>query len=82
MSSFADIAHLKASQAVGFADAPDGIYIATSNTGKLYRMNTAPAAEASFQSQVFDAGLFSRWGRMEADDATAGKFDLYAEAGT
>jgi WD40 repeat protein len=81
VSSFADIAHVKASQAVGFADAPDGIYIATSNTGKLYRMNTAAAAEGSFQSQVFDAGLFSRWGRMETDDATAGKFDLYVRSG-
>ena len=81
VSSFSDIGHLKASQAVGFADAPDGVYIATSNTGKLYRMSTAAAAEGSFQSQVFDAGLFSRWGRMETDDATAGKFDLYVRSG-
>ena len=51
VSSFADIAHLKASQAVGFADAPDGIYIATSNTGKLYRVNTAPALKPAFKAR-------------------------------
>lgn len=80
-NKFADIAHLKASQAVGFAAAPDGLYIATSNLGKLYRMGTAPTAEGSYQSDVYDAGLFSRWGRAEVEEATAGKFDLYARSG-
>ncbi len=79
--NFADISHLKASQAVGFADAPDGLFVATSNIGKLYRISKASAAESSYQSDVFDAGLFSRWGRAETEEATAGKFDLYARSG-
>jgi len=78
---YADIAHLKASQAVGFADAPGGLFVATSNIGKLYRIDKAPAAEATYQSDVFDAALFSRWGRAETEDATPGKFDLYARSG-
>jgi WD40 repeat protein len=78
---FADIGHLKAGQAVGFADAPDGLFVATSNTGKLYRMSTAPAAEGSYLSDVFDAGLFSRWGRAEVEEPGAAQFDLYARSG-
>jgi len=78
---YADIAHLKAGQAAGFADAPGGFYVATSNTGKLYRMNTASAAEGDYLSDVFDAGLFSRWGRAEVEEATPAKFDLYARSG-
>ncbi len=35
---FADIAHLEASQATGFASAADGFYVGTSNGGKLFHL--------------------------------------------
>jgi hypothetical protein len=78
--SYADIAHLEASQATGFADTSQGLYISTANTGKIYLMGHAPAAESSYQSQVFDAGVFSQWGRAEVD-SNAANYELYGRAG-
>ena len=80
--SFADVGHVEASQATGFADAPTGLYLGTSNTGKLYTLapnQPKDHAEATYTSSVYDAGLLSRWGRAEVDaDAT---YDLFARSG-
>lgn len=78
--TFADIAHLEASQATGFADSSRGTYIATANTGKLYLLSHGDAPEGTYSSDVFDAGVFSQWGRPEVS-GTSGDFDLYARAG-
>jgi WD40 repeat protein len=78
--SYADIAHLEASQATGFADSPRGLYIGTANTGKVYRLSHEAAAEGSYTSDVFDAGVFSQWGRSEIGSDVK-NFDLYARAG-
>jgi WD40 repeat protein len=77
---YADIAHLEASQATGFADCARGTYIGTANTGKVYLMSHGDAAEGAYFSDVFDAGVFSQWGRAEVSE-TASSFDLYARVG-
>jgi WD40 repeat protein len=82
--TYSDIAHLEASQATGFADTERGTYVSTANTGKVYLMSHGPAAEGKYSSDVFDAGVFSQWGRAEVDagaGAQAANFDLYARAG-
>lgn len=80
--SYADIAHLEASQATSFANSPQGLYIGTANTGKVYRMSHGDAQQGTYLSSVFDAGMFSQWGRAEVETgAGAGTFDLYARAG-
>ena len=62
---FADIAHLEASQGTALATiAGGGLLIGTSNSGKLYRLGGA-AKTATYTSEVFDAGGFTRWGRAE-----------------
>lgn len=68
---FADIAHLEASQATGFANAPDGFYVGTSNGGKLFHVGARPA-EGSIESDVQDAGAVARWGRADVDATGAG----------
>ena len=82
---FADLAHLDANQAVAFAARPGGLYVATSNTGKLFRLDDKPAAEPTYTSDVFDAQVFSQWGRVETGyysaDGSAPPFDLYARSG-
>lgn len=78
--SYTDVAHLGATQATAFAQAKDGLLVGTSNTGKMYLLADASASKASYTSEVFDAGAFSRWGRVEAQDAVAG-FDLFARTG-
>jgi sugar lactone lactonase YvrE len=52
-------------QITAFQTAPDGtLYAATSNVGKIYEIGPALAREGSLESDVFDAGLFSQWGRL------------------
>ena len=76
---FADIAHLEASQATGFATAPDGLYVGTSNGGKLFHLS-AQSAEGSLESDVQDAGAVARWGRAEVD-ATGSGYQLSVRTG-
>jgi sugar lactone lactonase YvrE len=81
---YADLAHLDASQAVGFADAPQGFYLGTANSGKLYTLSRDAGGNGTYLSDVFDAGVFSRWGRAEVETGggkDAGNFDLYARVG-
>lgn len=81
---YADVAHLEAGQAAAFADTAKGLYIATSNVGKLYMLGHTSAAEGTYLSEVHDAGVFSQWGRIEADNGpgrSAANYDLYARTG-
>ncbi|MGC2637619.1 MAG: hypothetical protein WA294_10610 [Acidobacteriaceae bacterium] len=80
--TYADIAHLEASQVTGFADSAQGVYVGTANSGKLYRLSRGEAPEGTYTSEVFDAGLFAQWGRVEveAGPGTPG-FQMFARAG-
>jgi sugar lactone lactonase YvrE len=77
---FEDLAHLESSQAIGFADAPQGYYVATANSGKLYLLSHSSDPEANYESDVFDAGVFSTWGRAEAN-SSSNSFTLFARSG-
>ncbi len=82
--TFADIAHLEASQVTGFADSPQGIYAGTANAGKLYLLSHGEAPEGSYVSEVFDAGVFAQWGRAEVEVGAGPQgsaFQMYARAG-
>lgn len=79
--TFADIAHLEASQATGFADSAKGWLVATANSGKLYRLSHDAAPQGSYLSEVFDAGSFAQWGRAEVETGSAQDIQLYARAG-
>lgn len=81
---YADVAHLEASQATGFADSERGTYVSTANAGKVYLMSHGVAAAGTYVSDVFDSGVFSQWGRAEVDTGTganARSFDFFARAG-
>jgi hypothetical protein len=80
LDDFSDLLKSPASQVTGFATAPGGgLYAATSNLGKVFVLGPGPEAEGTYQSDVFDAKIFSRWGRAEFRGA--GKVDLYARSG-
>ncbi|HEX5234368.1 MAG TPA: hypothetical protein VFW25_03455 [Silvibacterium sp.] len=80
--SFADVAHLEVSQVTGFAASPRGTYMSTANSGKVYLLSQGDAPQGSYLSDVFDAGVFSQWGRAEVETGAGGSgFDLYARAG-
>jgi sugar lactone lactonase YvrE len=75
-----DIAHLDAAQGVAFAPEKAGLLIATSNNGRVFRLSDAGTPEATFTSAVFDAQIFSQWGRAEVLPVSA-SFDLYLRSG-
>ena len=77
---FADLLKASANQVTGFAAAPNGgIYTACSNLGKVFLMEDSSQREGTFDSDVFDAKIFSRWGRAEMRGQ--GLVDLYARSG-
>ena len=77
---FSDLLKVPASQVTGFAKAPGGgLYAASSNLGKIVVLGPGPASEGSYESDVFDAKIFSRWGRVEF--LGAGSVDLHARSG-
>jgi hypothetical protein len=52
---------------------PNGkLYAATGNVGKVYAIGPGFEREGSIESDVFDAGLFSQWGRLTFKGALDG----------
>jgi outer membrane protein assembly factor BamB len=78
---YTDVAHLEAAQAMAFAPVKDGLLVATSNSGKVFRMADSAAKDAIYTSEVFDAQGVSQWGRVEARSGTPAGFDLYVRSG-
>jgi sugar lactone lactonase YvrE len=78
---FADVARLEAAQGMAFAPVKDGLLVATSNSGKLFRLGDAVATTATYTSDVFDAQSFAQWGRAEVRAGAAAGFDLLVRSG-
>ena len=77
---YTDMVKASANQVTAFARAPQGgMYAATSNLGKIFQLGPGTATEGTYESDVFDARIFSQWGRVEARGT--GKFDLYVRSG-
>ena len=77
---FRDLLTAAASQITAFTPAPQGgLYVSTSNLGKVFLVSANSAAEGTYTSDVFDAHIFSRWGRLEFRGA--GKLELFARSG-
>ncbi len=77
---FSDLLKAPASQITGFAKAPGGgLYAASSNLGKIFILGPGPQSEGSYESDVFDAKVFSRWGRTEFRGS--GNVDLLVRTG-
>jgi hypothetical protein len=77
---YADLVKASASQVTGFAPAANGaLYAATSNLGKVFLLSAKAEEEGTFESEVFDAKIFSRWGRAEVRGR--GNFELQARSG-
>ena len=77
---YSDLLKAAASQVTGFAKAPGGgLYAATSNLGKIFVLGPGLEKEGSYESDVFDAKIFSRWGRAEFRGT--GNVDLLARSG-
>jgi sugar lactone lactonase YvrE len=79
-NEYAELVKAGANQVTAFAKAPaGGLYVSTSNLGKLFLLSDAPDAEGSYESDVFDAHVFSKWGRAEFRGR--GNVELFARSG-
>ncbi|HYY68574.1 MAG TPA: hypothetical protein VE734_02495 [Terriglobales bacterium] len=77
---YVDLLKASATQVTGFTKGPNnGLYLATSNLGKIFLLGPQPDSEGSYESDVFDARIFSRWGRLEV--LGSGNYDLYVRSG-
>jgi hypothetical protein len=77
---YSDLLKAPASQVTGFAKAPGGgLYAATSNLGKIFVLGPGSEKEGSYESDVFDAKIFTRWGHVEFRGS--GSVDLLARSG-
>ncbi len=57
--------NLPPTQVTGFVASPNGaIYAATGNVGKVYRLGPASERQGTFESDTFDGGAFTYWGRL------------------
>ena len=62
---FSRLAKTASEQVTGFARASNGkIYVATSNPANVSSLGPDLESEGTFESQAFDAHLFSRWGHL------------------
>jgi hypothetical protein len=78
--TFSDLVKVSASQITAFAAAPKGaLYATSSNLGKVFRLNPSADAEGTFESDVFDAKNFSRWGRAQVRGS--GGFQFFTRSG-
>lgn len=82
---FSTIAKTESSQVMGLARAADGrIFVATANPGKIFSMGPGYDTEGSFESDTFDARIFSQWGRLTwwgENGAMQGKVAFYVRSG-
>jgi hypothetical protein len=78
--NYSDLLKAAATQVTAFAPAPNGgLYAASSNLGKLFSLGTSAASDGEYESDVFDAHIFSHWGRAEV--RSSGNVELWVRAG-
>jgi hypothetical protein len=77
---YTDLVKASATQITAFAAAPGGgLYASSSNLGKIFVLGPGPESEGTYESDVFDAHIFSLWGR--ASVRSAGNVEIYARSG-
>ena len=58
------------------------LYAATGNVGKIYQLGPGTAHEGSIESDVFDAGFFSQWGRLSFEaNLNGSRIEIAARTG-
>src|SRR6266478_5554938 len=82
VDDFTDLIKASATQVTAFAAAPGGgLYASGSNLGKIFVLGPGPESEGTYESDVFDAHVFSLWGRASVRSAGNSSVELYARSG-
>jgi hypothetical protein len=79
------VAKTASSQVTSLIAGRDGqLLVGTANPGKIFTLGPGQESAGSFESDPFDAKIFSRWGRLTwwgQSGATKGKVSFYARSG-
>ena len=63
---YAQLAKSGSAQITGISRSSGGkVFLCTANPGKVFSLGPEYEPEGTFESQSFDAKLFSQWGRIE-----------------
>src|SRR5271157_5011469 len=82
VDDFTDLIKASATQITAFAAAPGGgLYASSSNLGKIFVLGPGLESEGTYESDVFDAHVFSLWGRASARSGGNSGIELYARSG-
>jgi len=84
-SVYANLAKTASAQVTSLVAGSDGrVFVATANPGKIFTLGPGYESNGSFESQPFDAKIFSHWGRLTwwgENGATDGKVAFYVRSG-
>jgi hypothetical protein len=87
---FSRLVKTTSAQVTSFASGTGGkLYLAAGNPGKIFALGPDNAPEGTFESQTYDAHIFSRWGRLEwlglngaaVPSSGSARIELYARSG-
>jgi sugar lactone lactonase YvrE len=82
IDDFTDLIKASATQVTAFAVAPGGgLYASGSNLGKIFLLGPDLESEGTYESDVFDAHIFSLWGRATVRSVGNSNIELYARSG-
>jgi sugar lactone lactonase YvrE len=82
VDDFTDLIKANATQITAFAAAPGGgLYASSSNLGKIFILGPGPESEGTYESDVFDAHIFSLWGRATVRSTGNSGIEFYARSG-
>jgi hypothetical protein len=79
---FTDLIKASATQITAFAAAPGGgLYASSSNLGKIFVLGPGLESEGTYESDVFDARIFSLWGRASVRSLGNSNVEFYVRSG-
>jgi WD40 repeat protein len=81
---YSSIAKTASAQVTSLVPGRNGaILVATANPGKIFTLGPGYQQGGSFESDPFDAKIFSHWGRLSwwGDNAAQGNVEFYARSG-
>jgi hypothetical protein len=83
VDDFTDLVKASATQITAFAAAPGGgLYASSSNLGKIFVLGPGLEPEGTYESDVFDARIFSLWGRASVRSlGSNSNVEFYARSG-
>ena len=83
VDDFTDLIKASATQITAFTPAPaGGLYASGSNLGKIFVLGPGLESEGTYESDVFDAHIFSLWGRISMRSSSSNSdIEFYARSG-